>query len=74
MVHDKNGNFRSRIEGAPPKYRITDHRKKDMIPGLPEDRTGLVWPLTREIASLSKKYNAERRQQRNITNLVRREG
>jgi hypothetical protein len=48
-------------------YRITDHRNDDYVPGTPEDRIGLVWPLTREIASLSKKHAAERRLQRHIT-------
>lgn len=55
-------------------YRISDRRNDDFIPGTPEDRISLVWPLTREITSLSEKHNAERRLQRHITCLVRREG
>ena len=55
-------------------YRITDRRNDNFIPGTPEDRIGLVWPLTLEISSLSKKHNAERRLQRHVTRLVRREG
>ena len=54
-------------------YRITDHRNDDYVPGTPEDRLNLVWPLTREIASLSVKHNAERRLQRHVTRLIRRE-
>ena len=56
------------------KYRITDHRNDNYVPGTPEERLKLVWPLTREIASLSKKHNAERRLQRDVTSLIRRAG
>ena len=55
-------------------YRITDHRNDEYVPGTPEDRLKLVWPLTREVASLSVKHDAERRLQRHVTRLVRREG
>jgi hypothetical protein len=56
------------------KYRITDHRNDDYVPGTPEERLKLVWPLTREITSLSTKHDAERRLQRHVTRLIRREG
>ena len=52
--------------------RMSDRRKDDFVPGTPADRLSLVWPLTREIASLSKKLDAERRLQRHVTRLVRR--
>jgi hypothetical protein len=55
-------------------YRISDHRNDDFVPGTPADRISLVWPLTREIASLSPKHDAERRLQRHVTRLVRRKG
>jgi hypothetical protein len=55
-------------------YRISDRRNDDFVPGTPADRISLVWPLTREIASLSKKHDAERRLQRHITRLIRRKG
>jgi hypothetical protein len=55
-------------------YRISDRRNDDFVPGTPEDRIGLIWPLTREIVSLSVKHDAERRLQRHVTCLVRREG
>jgi len=55
-------------------YRMSDRRNDGFVPGTPADRVSLVWPLTREIASLSKKHDAERRLQRHITRLVRREG
>jgi hypothetical protein len=55
-------------------YRMTDHWDDDYVPGTPEERIGLVWPLTREIASLSVKIDVERRLQRHVTRLVGREG
>ncbi len=55
-------------------YRMWDHRNGGFVSGTPADRLSLVWPLTREIASLSKKYDAERRLQRHVTRLIRREG
>jgi hypothetical protein len=54
--------------------RMADHRNDDYVPGTPEERIRLVWPLTREIASLSVKHDAERRLQRHVTCIVRREG
>ena len=53
-------------------YRMTDNRNEDYVTGSAEYRILLVWPLTKEIASLSSKYDVERRLQRHITNLVRR--
>ena len=53
---------------------MTDHWNDDYVPGTPEYRIGLVWPLTREIASLSVRYDVERRLQRHVTCLVSREG
>jgi hypothetical protein len=55
-------------------YRMTDKRNVDYVSGTPEDRILLVWPLTKEITSLSSKHNAERRLQRNVTRLIRRKG
>jgi hypothetical protein len=55
-------------------YRMSDRRNEDFVPGTPVDRIGLVWPLTKEIASLSKKHDVERRLQRHVTRFVRREG
>jgi len=54
-------------------FRMSDKRNDDFVPGTPEDRIKLVWILTRELASLSKKHDAERRLQRHVTRLVRRE-
>ena len=55
-------------------HRMSDRRNDDFVPGTPAERLSLVWPLTRDLASLSKKYDAERRLQRHVTRLVRRKG
>jgi hypothetical protein len=44
------------------------------VPGTLSQRIAFVWPLTREVVSLSKKYDAERRLQRNVTSFMRRKG
>ena len=44
------------------------------VPGPMNERIALVWPLTREAVSLSKKYNVEQRLQRHITQLIRQKG
>ena len=56
------------------KFRMTDQRNDDFVPGTPEERILLVWPLTQEIASLSVKHDVKRRLQRHVTRLNRREG
>jgi hypothetical protein len=38
---------------------MSDARNEDFVSGTPADRIALVWPLTREVVSLSKKYDAE---------------
>lgn len=53
------------------KYKMSDRRNDDFVPGTPEYRISLVWPLTREAVSLSKKYDPEQRLQRHITRLGR---
>jgi len=52
---------------------MADNRNVNYVSGTPEDRILLVWPLTKEIASLSVKHNVERRLQRHVTRLIRRE-
>ena len=56
------------------KYRMTDRRTDDFVPGTPAERIALVWPLTLEVTSLSKRYDAKRRLQRHVTRIVRRKG
>ena len=53
------------------KYRMTDDRNVDYVAGTAEDRILLVWPLTKEIASLSMKHDVERRLQRHVAVLAR---
>lgn len=53
--------------------RITDKRNDDFVPGTPASRIRMVWPLTREVASLSKDFNVRQRLQRDVTILRRRE-
>ena len=55
-------------------YRMLDRRNNDYVPGSPAYRLSLVWPLTHEVVYLSKRYDAERRLQRHVTSLGRREG
>lgn len=59
--------------GCTAKFRMSDRVDDDLTPGSPAERISLVWPLTRELASLSKVYDAERRLQRHVTRLSRRE-
>jgi hypothetical protein len=44
------------------------------VPGSMSGRISLVWPLTREVFSLNKKYDVERRLQRHITRLIKQKG
>ena len=55
-------------------YKMTDKQNNDYVVGSAEERILLVWPLTKEVASLSKKHDVERRLQRHVTRLMRREG
>lgn len=54
--------------------RMSDVRRDDLVLGTPAERIALVWPLTREVSSLSKRHDAERRLQRHVAGLGRREG
>ena len=54
--------------------RLNDDRNDHFVPGTPAERLGLVWPLTQEVLSLSKRYDVEQRLQRHVTRLSRRKG
>ena len=54
--------------------RMANTRRDDIVPGTPAERISLVWPLTREVASLSNRHDVERRLQRHVASLGRREG
>ena len=51
------------------KKRLSDGGGDNFVPGSIVYRIGLVWPLTREVVSLSKRYNVKQRLQRHITRL-----
>jgi hypothetical protein len=58
---------------------ITIRHKSDcvndsFVPGTSSERIAFLWPLTLEVVSLSKKYDAERRLQRDVTSIIRRKG
>jgi len=38
---------------------MSDRRRDDFVAGTPAERIGLVWPLTREVASLSKRHDKD---------------
>ena len=54
--------------------RTTDKRNDDYVPGSPSSRLSLVWPLTQEVASLSKRHDVKQRLQRNVAVVSRRTG
>jgi hypothetical protein len=54
--------------------RMLDRRNNDYVSGSPAYRLSMVWPLTHEVVSFSKRYDAERRLQRHVASLGRREG
>ena len=59
--------------GIAKTMRMADQIARDnYVPGTPQSRLALVWPLTREVASLSKHHHAERRLQRDVAVLRRR--
>ena len=50
----------------------SDPRNSGFVPGTMEERIAMVWPLTCEAISLSKKYDSQQRLQRHITNIFRK--
>jgi len=50
-----------------------DKRNSGYVPGTAEERISMVWPLTCEAVSLSKKYDVEQELQRHIVNIIRKE-
>jgi hypothetical protein len=52
--------------------RQSDRRNSAYVPGTAEERISMVWPLTCEAVSLSKKYDVEQPLQRHIVNIVRK--
>ena len=52
----------------------SDRGNSSYVPGSMSERVALVWPLTCEVVSLSKKYDVEQRLQRHITRLIKQKG
>ena len=52
--------------------KATDPRNSGYFSGTKAERIALVWPLTCEAVSLSRKYDTEQRLQRHITHLIRK--
>ena len=50
----------------------SNHTDSAYVPGTEDERMSMVWPITCEVVSLSKKFNVEQRLQRHIINIVRK--
>ncbi|HMO05015.1 MAG TPA: hypothetical protein PKC67_10590 [Kiritimatiellia bacterium] len=53
--------------------KITDRKDDDYVTGTKAERLAMVWALTRDTASLNKNFDVERRLQRHVAVLGRRE-
>ena len=73
IAHDKNVNIHIMDRNITSLHKMSDQLNDDFVPGAPADRIMLVWSLTKEIISLNRKYDAERRLQRHVTRLISRE-
>lgn len=51
--------------------RLSDTDEIIPVPGTPEERIGMVWPLTQELYSLSGLYNVEQPLQRHVVRVIR---
>ncbi len=54
------------------KSSLSSHEDDNFVKGSVAERILMVWPVTREIVSMSDKYDVERRLQRDITVLSKR--
>lgn len=54
--------------------RQSDPGNSAYVPGSMSERIAMVWPLTQEVVSLSKKYDVEQRLQRHITRFISQKG
>jgi hypothetical protein len=52
----------------------SDRRNSGYVSGSMSERIALVWPLTCEAVSLSKKYDVEQRLQRHIIRIIKQKG
>ena len=56
------------------KSTLHPHAYDNYAPGTIEERILMVWPITREVAALSPQHDVERRLQRHVVRVGRREG
>ena len=49
-----------------------DKKNSGYVSGTSEERISMVWPLTCEVVSLSKKYDVKQPLQRHIINIIRK--
>ena len=54
------------------KSTLREHADDNYVPGTMEERVLMVWPITREVASLSPQHDVERRLQRHVVRVGRR--
>ena len=52
--------------------KLSGHLDDNYVDASMEERIGMVWPLTMEVASLSPQHNVEQRLQRHIGILTKR--
>jgi len=52
--------------------RQSDKKNSGYVPGTAQERVSMVWQLTCEAVSLSKKYDVEQPLQKHIVNIVRK--
>ena len=55
------------------KSALHNHADDNYVPGTIEERVLMVWPITREVAALNPQHDVERRLQRDVVRVVRRE-
>ena len=53
------------------KSTLRLHADDNFVPGTIEQRVAMVWPITREIVSLSPQYDVERKLQRDVVRVAR---
>jgi hypothetical protein len=58
--------------GVVRKSKLQRHEDDNYVAGTISERVLMVWPMTREIAALSPKYDVERRLQRDVVRIKRR--
>jgi len=54
------------------KSTLQRHEDDNFVAGTIAERVLMVWPITREVASLSPQYDVERRLQRDVVRVERR--